>query len=483
MEGKAEKREISQDLEAVLVRVNKDSQSTQDIHITKNEFTIGRSLQCDFIFKNINISRQHCIVKFTADEQWSIINCSGVNPIYINNKPLNKDEIHNLQVGDIVHLNPDEDFKYVFALNIKSGPITKRPRLEEKLLDDVINEQKTFMNEQEAKRKELEDQLQIKQREQNSLKEELERLRKEKEITQELNKQIEILEQKIESGNEVEKDLHGKYRNLLDRLEEEKKLFEEKLADEKQKWEEALNASKQEKEILEVNLREQMEEWKVKQDEEWKTKLNSVVNEEKNAQDKLLTEKNLLEQKLKEMEETLKQKEMAVAISPQNIIEAPVDLLDNMIVVQLAQGSHSGTPNKLNILDTIDLTLDTPRTSFVEQANREIFNKVENIMDDQLTCSICSELFVKAMTTNCMHTFCHHCIMIWFTKSEGYICPVCRRTIINMTRSLVIDNFIEKMTENLPPDSRNRRMKFVNERIAVTRKTRYPTFQKSQKRK
>lgn len=145
--------------------------------------------------------------------------------------------------------------------------------------------------------------------------------------------------------------------------------------------------------------------------------------------------------------------------------------MENMIVVQLPHGSHSANaninPNSLNILDTIDLTLDTPRTSFVEQANKEIFNKVENIMDEQLTCSICSELFVKAMTTNCMHTFCHHCIMMWLTKSKGYLCPVCRRQIINMTRSLVIDNFIEKMTENLPPDSRNRRMKFVNERIGI----------------
>lgn len=288
------------------------------------QFQIGRSLQSDFIFKNVCISRQHCILKLTDDEQWSITNCSSINTIFINNHiTLKKDKTHILRVGDTIQLNEDEDFKYKFTLNVKSDSVSKKPRLEGKLLDD---EQKSFNNAQEAKRKDLEDQLQEKQKEQNTLKEELEKLRKEKEVSQELNKQIEILEQKIESGNEAEKDLHNKYRNLLNKLEEEKKIFEEKLAkekeklaEEKQKWENALEASKQEKETLEISLREQMEEWKIKQDEEWKTKLNSVVTEKETTQDKLLSEKNLLEQRLKEMEEAMKQKEFAVeSVPPQN---------------------------------------------------------------------------------------------------------------------------------------------------------------------
>ena len=151
-----------------------------------------------------------------------------------------------------------------------------------------------------------------------------------------------------------------------------------------------------------------------------------------------------------------------------SVIEAPVDLLEHLIVVEIPHNASmpntSNNSSGMNVLDTIDLTFDSPRSSFIEKANKEIFDKVENIMDEQLTCSICSELFVRAMTTNCMHTFCHHCIMTWMKKSKDSLCPVCRARVISMTRSLVIDNFIEKMVENLPPPSKNRRNKLVKER-------------------
>ena len=280
------------------------------------QFKIGRSLENDFVIKNVCISRQHCIFRLTDNDNWSITQFSSVNPILINDNPISKGETIVLQVGDIVQLNPEEEFKYVFALNIKSDQALKKPRLEGHLFDDVLNEQKSFVAAQETKRKDLEDQLQEKQKEQIHLQEELDRLRKEKETSQELSKQIAALEQKIESGNVVEKELQNKYRELLNKLEEEKWKFEERLAEEKRKWEEALEASKQEKETLEISMKEQMEEWKIKQQEEWKNKMNSLVLEEKNMQDKLLNEKTLLEQKLKEMEDTLKQKENVIQRVP-----------------------------------------------------------------------------------------------------------------------------------------------------------------------
>ena len=145
-------------------------------------------------------------------------------------------------------------------------------------------------------------------------------------------------------------------------------------------------------------------------------------------------------------------------------------MLENVIVVEVPHSSSLSTPKIPNtptnsdFLDTIDLTLDSPRSSSIEQANKAAFDKVENIMDEQLTCSICSELFVRAMTTNCMHTFCNHCIMTWMKKSKEPLCPVCRARVVSMTRSLVIDNFIERMVENLPLASRHRRSKLVKER-------------------
>ncbi|XP_015591582.1 E3 ubiquitin-protein ligase rnf8 [Cephus cinctus] len=75
------------------------------------------------------------------------------------------------------------------------------------------------------------------------------------------------------------------------------------------------------------------------------------------------------------------------------------------------------------------------------------FDKVNDIMEAELTCSVCSELFVRAMTLNCMHTFCQRCIEAWKKKSNE--CPVCRTPVTSMIRSLVLDNFIDKMTNSV----------------------------------
>lgn len=157
----------------------------------------------------------------------------------------------------------------------------------------------------------------MKQQEQENLKQELEQLLQDQKITktcnEELNNQIAELQKKIELGHESELEIQQKYRDLLNKLEEERLKFETMLAEEKQKWQQVLKETKQEKEKLEMTMVEQMEEWREKlekrQQEEWQKKLDGLLQEEKNVQTKLQDEKQLLEQKLKEMEETLKERE------------------------------------------------------------------------------------------------------------------------------------------------------------------------------
>lgn len=114
------------------------------------------------------------------------------------------------------------------------------------------------------------------------------------------------------------------------------------------------------------------------------------------------------------------------------------------------------------VIDTIDLT-DLDLSQSIETNIKEsVLGKVSDIMDEQLTCTICSELFVKATTLSCMHTFCHHCIKMWNKKRKD--CPICRKPVMSMIRSLVLDNFIESMIENLPTELKNRRMEIIQER-------------------
>lgn len=118
-----------------------------------------------------------------------------------------------------------------------------------------------------------------------------------------------------------------------------------------------------------------------------------------------------------------------------------------------------GDTSNPHIIDTIDLTENNVDDVII---SKDAMDTVSNIMDEQLTCSVCSELFIKATTLNCMHTFCFHCINTWNKKRRE--CPVCRAPVKSMNRSLVVDNFIEKMLDKLPMHMKDRRAEIIEER-------------------
>ena len=472
MEGlKAEKRVMSEDSdvkprEPVLVRIDKSGCAPHDIRIDKNEFQIGRARENDEIILDTMVSRKHCVLRCEGNEEWTIKDTSS-SATYVNNILLTSGISKRLFDGDIVQFSTSEKFKYIFTLGTKTEPQNKRPKLDEKILDNVLIEQKTFVQNQECQKKVLKDKLETKQKEQDDLKLQLKKLLNQeaitKEDTEDLKTRITVLESKIEYGNVQEKHLHKVYAELLEKLENERVLFEKRLNDEKQKWEEALNVSKQEKKMLEKEMKEQIEKLREEQQAEWKNAMESVVKEEKNIQAQLLNEKTVLEEKLKETEKALKEKEAKAETTRNNDAGPSVEANDSIILELLNDRSEN------YILETIDLTTSTQLTVDTNETE-DVFHKVGDIMDEQLTCSICSELFVKATTLHCMHTFCEHCINSWMIKKRE--CPVCRTPVSAMNRSIVLDNFIDRMIENLPAQFKEKRKQVIEERRAMERKTR-----------
>lgn len=454
-------------LEPVLIRMdNKDR-----IRIDKNEFKIGRAKDNDEIILDVMISRRHCIFKCDQDE-WMIKDLSS-SATFVNDIAILPGVIQNIHPGDVIQFSCNETFKYIFTLAERDHCV-KRPRLDEKILDTVLIKQKTFAESQECQRKELKDKLEIKQKEQVELKQQLEDLLSQQTVIQDdkenLLKQIEVLESKIKAGNAQEQHLNNMYSHLLEKLENERQQFETRLNEEKQKWQEALDMSKQEKEMLEIKMKEQMEKWREEQQTEWRNMMENKVKEEKNIQAQLLNEKNILEERLKKTERALKEQEARAetsqAILNANIVTDGASTADNCIVVELMNVDQT---SEYHILDTIDLT-EFSQNVIETNTKENVLGKVSDIMDEQLTCSICSELFVRATTLNCTHTFCDHCIRMWNKKRRD--CPVCRKPIISMNRSLVLDNFIESMIENLPTELKSRRKEIVEERKALESKRR-----------
>ena len=452
-------------LEPILVKIDKCGYAPHDIRIDKNEFRIGRGRDNDEIILDVMISRRHCLLRCEGNEEWVIKDLSS-SAIYVNDVPLNPGVSQRIHDGDIIQFTMSNAFKYKFALTPREEQKVKRLKLDEQILDNVLIEQKTFAESQECQKRVLKEKLQTKQKEQDELKQQLELLLKQQsatiEDTEELRKQITMLEGRIESGNVQEQYLRSNYTDLLEKLENERVQFEIRLDAEKQKWQDALNVSNQEKEALEVKMGEQMEKWRVEQQAEWKSVMENRVKEEKNIQARLMNEKTVLEEKLKETEKALKEQEAKVETIQNNVAGPSDNSANNCIFLEFVND-----PSTFPILETIDLTIDT---QFAAEAEKKetVLNKVSDIMDEQLTCSICSELFVKATTLNCMHTFCHYCIVSWNKKRKE--CPVCRARVAAMNRSIVLDNFIESMLENLPTTTKDRRNELIEERKGLERK-------------
>ncbi|KFP45047.1 E3 ubiquitin-protein ligase RNF8 [Chlamydotis macqueenii] len=72
---------------------------------------------------------------------------------------------------------------------------------------------------------------------------------------------------------------------------------------------------------------------------------------------------------------------------------------------------------------------------------------MNDVLENELQCTICSEHFIEAVTLNCAHSFCSYCINEWTKRKVE--CPICRQEIKSKTRSLVLDNCIDRMVEKL----------------------------------
>uniref|UniRef100_S4RSQ6 E3 ubiquitin-protein ligase CHFR n=1 Tax=Petromyzon marinus TaxID=7757 RepID=S4RSQ6_PETMA len=86
---------------------------------------------------------------------------------------------------------------------------------------------------------------------------------------------------------------------------------------------------------------------------------------------------------------------------------------------------------------------------------KQVICSFENVMENELQCIICSELFIQATTLSCAHTFCRNCIEEWLKQKE--LCPICRASPTSSTPSLVLDNCIARMVESLGQEKKAER--------------------------
>eukprot|EP00057_Strongylocentrotus_purpuratus_P032613 XP_788216.3 PREDICTED: E3 ubiquitin-protein ligase RNF8 isoform X1 [Strongylocentrotus purpuratus] len=309
---------------------------------------------------------------------------------------------------------------------------------------------------------------------------------KKQEEVEEKNAKLEVeyktrVEEKEEELRQKDKELLEHKRLQEEALETQKRLLEEKeeaLAKMKQEMEEVFEEQVKEKETaLMEQLKQQREELKHE-----KEKVDTSLQEfSKQLAEKDRSMKEEQEEMQRKLEESIREKEAQMLAQleaeKQAVIEEKQKVEEKL---QTALEKDKGLEEEKQRLDEIIQQKEKEKTDMedemeasrlereeeekvkIENAKRAALDDFTNVMENEFQCSICSELFIQATTLNCSHSFCAYCIHTWFKRKNE--CPNCRVKTTSHSRSIVLDNYIDKMIEKLGDEAKQMRKEIIKER-------------------
>ncbi|XP_026752290.2 E3 ubiquitin-protein ligase rnf8-B-like isoform X2 [Galleria mellonella] len=398
-----------------------------------------------------------------------------------------------------LQINMDRKIKHLesqYALQIENLKGEKSEVEQQKALRIAERDAQLAMVKEEMEMKILELMDQIKKhneaesemiKENNSLKEKL--LKEREEFLSELNrkntskeemlkkltaKMKEQEEVRLKEKQELEEMLRTETEQLrlakekeLKELEKQKELREIELKQEldeiKKNLEEKVQQTEQQKLNAEQYLNEQMEQMKKLNDEE-KVKMDQLIQEREEIRKKLAEAQINSEKSLEELKSRVTQRETELAALAAERIQKQAE--QSSEVISSLQDQLEKMRKQLEIVETENKNLiESVPDPFKEGTSKQsTLAEVGQLMESELQCSICAELFINAITLNCSHTFCKYCITAWKRKKKD--CPICRAAITSECKSLVIDSFIEKMVLNLTEEMKNKRQELLKNREA-----------------
>lgn len=110
-------------------------------------------------------------------------------------------------------------------------------------------------------------------------------------------------------------------------------------------------------------------------------------------------------------------------------------------------------------------TLKKEKEEQKEQYSKEM-EGILSSMKEEFVCVICQELFIKAHTLPCSHSFCERCIKVWIRTKR--VCPICRKSMSSdPVHSLVLDNAIAQLEAKMSQEDKTERQKIIEKRSKV----------------
>lgn len=110
--------ELQGQKQAVLV-VMTGPTAGQSVHLeARDRWTMGRSTDCDLVFQEASVSRNHCEFVFVEKEKWRVIDLKSSNGTFVNNEKISEQDIEN---GDRIQLGSTTVLKFVLQDEIESA--------------------------------------------------------------------------------------------------------------------------------------------------------------------------------------------------------------------------------------------------------------------------------------------------------------------------------------------------------------------------
>lgn len=421
------------------------------------EISIGRGVDVTYQLLSpscpLMISRLHCTFKQKEDGQWTVTDKKSLNGVWVNGNRIPVEDAHQLRLGDSIQLGvpvigtkaefdyilvqrPLKDIKYYLAKEHRGG--AKAAHVSKK-----------------AKRK-----LTVEEVEPCTSKPKLYRsssadksFAKPCPLSQMKRQQKVSFSQTAETGpssqvQEVGRPSDGSSTSCdMDNLQmySQNILMLREQVDDTQRQVASLEGEPQQTDPL---REEQVRELQA-QLETLRAKMHRMETLEKSFSE---TKRQLEAQKTQQQEELLK-KQLEEALQEQK-----------KVIGELALSRQGFEEILLAKNKELEVTKEEKEKARAQK--EEVVTQVTEVLENELQCIICSELFIEAVILNCAHSFCCHCIQQWRKKKDE--CPICRQAIQSQTRCLALDNCINSMVENLSLDMKARRQTLITERKAAS---------------
>ncbi|XP_015272400.1 PREDICTED: E3 ubiquitin-protein ligase RNF8 [Gekko japonicus] len=446
-----------------------------------SEVTIGRGAGVTYQLMSkscpLMISRNHCVFKQNADGQWTVTDNKSLNGVWINFERIAPSKACLLQEGDFIQLGvplkhretPEYEYTLMKDEWKKVSPFlaSKDDQLTEKM-KDIRAKRKSSLEDLDPSGVEGPSNSRSKR---DRLSSDVDSLGRSEAVSTELSKQprenLDVVLLPPRPSKKEKKKNHCSYVQVGNAVSYISK--DQKAPSLAQSWsglEEImktlaemtkLKAKMQEKQTAVLNVRQKNKKCTQKD-------IQVLEQELQDLQEQLCTEQEQQQQRVEQLEKTFCE-ELEGAKEEQG---------EEKLKEQLAQvlAQHRALMEELSrskkdfeeIIKAKDRELkETKEEKEKARAQKEeALSQMNDVLENELQCTICSEHFIEAVTLNCAHSFCSYCIREWMKRKVE--CPICRRTISSKTRSLVLDNCIDRMVENLDAETKHRRLSLMKER-------------------